>query len=383
VSTLQPASIIISSYNYRRFLREAIDSALGQTYPNTEVIVVDDGSTDDSREIIAGYGDRIIAVLKENAGQASAWNAGFRASRGELIVFLDSDDVLGPTSAEQAVGLFERGQVAKVHWPLVAVDEQGRATGNVVCPRPSEGDLRERVSRAGPESYRWPPTSGNAWSRTFLEKVLPIPEPEYRVCPDFYLAALAPLFGRIETVSEPQAYIRHHGSNHGWRQPFEERVREQLQRSEHCLGVLAKNCQAMGIETNLDLLRNHSWWHQIQLAIEQITALIPPGESFILVDQGAWGTEEIDGRRCVPFMGRGGRYVGRPSDDTAAIRELERLRDDGVSLIAFVWPNRWWLDHYPRLHAHLRSTSPCITVDEHLVMFDLRSTATAAPTTMS
>jgi len=75
-------SIIINNYNYARFLRDAIDSALNQTYDRTETIVVDDGSTDNSREIIAGYGDRIIPVLKENGGQNSAFDAGFAASAG-------------------------------------------------------------------------------------------------------------------------------------------------------------------------------------------------------------------------------------------------------------------------------------------------------------
>jgi glycosyltransferase involved in cell wall biosynthesis len=66
-------SVIINNYNYGRFLGEAIDSVLNQTYQRTETIVVDDGSTDNSREIIAGYGDRIIPVLKANGGQ----NSGF------------------------------------------------------------------------------------------------------------------------------------------------------------------------------------------------------------------------------------------------------------------------------------------------------------------
>ena len=92
------ASIIINNYNYGVFLREAVDSALNQTYLNTEVIVVDDGSTDRSREIIASYGDQIIPVLKGNGGQASAFNAGFAASRGEVVFFLDSDDILLPTA---------------------------------------------------------------------------------------------------------------------------------------------------------------------------------------------------------------------------------------------------------------------------------------------
>src|SRR4051812_16040279 len=92
------ASIIINNYNYGHFLRDAIDSALAQTYPCTEVIVVDDGSTDDSREVIAGYGQRVTAVFKENGGQASAFNAGFAASRGEVVVFLDADDTLLPNA---------------------------------------------------------------------------------------------------------------------------------------------------------------------------------------------------------------------------------------------------------------------------------------------
>ena len=86
-----PLVSIISNYNYERFLEEAIDGALDQTYSNVEVIVVDDGSTDDCRRIIAGYGKRIVTVSKENGGQASACNVGFQASKGEIVIFLDAE----------------------------------------------------------------------------------------------------------------------------------------------------------------------------------------------------------------------------------------------------------------------------------------------------
>src|SRR4051812_12972155 len=92
-------SIIVNNFNYARYLREAIDSALDQRYEPTEIIVVDDGSTDRSREIIASYGSSIIPVYKPNGGQASALNAGFAASRGDIIVFLDADDILFPEAA--------------------------------------------------------------------------------------------------------------------------------------------------------------------------------------------------------------------------------------------------------------------------------------------
>ena len=82
--TLRPlVTVLINNYNYGRFLREAIDSALNQTYGNVEVVVVDDGSTDESRDIIDGYAGRIVSVLKKNGGQGSAFNAGIAASRGE------------------------------------------------------------------------------------------------------------------------------------------------------------------------------------------------------------------------------------------------------------------------------------------------------------
>src|SRR5437879_9367021 len=111
------ASIIINNYNYRRFLREAVDSALNQTYRNTEVIVVDDGSTDGSPEIIASYGDRIVPVLKKNGGQNSALNAGFSLSRGDVILLLDSDAVLLPTAIAAALEAFADPAVGKGHWP--------------------------------------------------------------------------------------------------------------------------------------------------------------------------------------------------------------------------------------------------------------------------
>src|SRR5262245_3573828 len=111
MSRLPLASIIVNNYNYGRFLRGAFDSTLAQAYPNKEVIVVDDGSTDESREIIASYGNQIIPVLKENGGQASAFNAGFAVSRGESVLFLDSDDLLLPSTLEKAVPLLDDADV--------------------------------------------------------------------------------------------------------------------------------------------------------------------------------------------------------------------------------------------------------------------------------
>lgn len=93
-------SIIIPNRDYGRYLREAVDSALGQTYEPVEVIVVDDGSTDESRSVIRSYGGKVQAVLQANLGAPGARNAGISRAAGEFLVFLDADDSLLPDAVE-------------------------------------------------------------------------------------------------------------------------------------------------------------------------------------------------------------------------------------------------------------------------------------------
>ncbi|TAM79843.1 MAG: glycosyltransferase family 2 protein [Acidobacteria bacterium] len=194
-------SIIVNNYNYGRFLGEAIDSALAQTYPNKEVIVVDDGSRDNSREVIAGYGRRILPVLKENGGQASAFNAGFKASKGELILFLDSDDMLEPEAIETTAREWRDG-VARMVFPLEVVDKSGRPLGKTVggkeLPSPALGPFGVGT-----------PTSGNVFSRAALEKILPMPEEGWRIAADLFLTA-ACLFGETLCLRQPLGKYRVH-----------------------------------------------------------------------------------------------------------------------------------------------------------------------------
>lgn len=367
------ASIIISSYNYGRFLKKAIDSALNQTYPRTEVIVVDDGSTDNSQEIITSYKDRILAVLKENGGQASALNAGFQVSRGEVIFFLDSDDMLLPKAVKNAIELFHDPGVVKVHWPLWVVDEHDRKIGELIKPDLPEGDLRRDVVHGGPYSYDWPPTSGNAWARRFIERVFPMPEAEYRTCPDLHLAALAPLFGIVKKIITPQGFWRSHGENIGTRELTEERLRVGLWREDCCLDLLSRYCREMGINADMELWRANAWWHQIYKATQEIVAAVPPGDKFILVDEDQWATGQVvAGRWRIPFLERDGKYWGRPPDDATAIREVERLRQSGVNFMVFGWLAFWWLDYYAELHRYLHSQFRCVLSSDCVIVFELR-----------
>ena len=208
-------SIIISNYNYKNYLEGAIGSALNQTYSDVEVIVVDDGSTDGSRQLIASYGDRIVVVLKENGGQASACNAGYRVSQGEVVIFLDADDMLLPDAVERVIaGFGSRPGVAKVQYRLRIIDANGRPTGELTPParlRMHSGDLRQHLIDVN--GYVWPSTSGNAFAAAVLRQIMPIPEALCRGMPDIHLCNLSPVFGEVVTLEEPAGLYRVHGRN--------------------------------------------------------------------------------------------------------------------------------------------------------------------------
>jgi glycosyltransferase involved in cell wall biosynthesis len=124
---LKSISVIIPTYNYGRFIREAIDSVLAQTYPVAEIIVVDDGSTDDTLEILAGFGNRIVTVLRSNAGVSAARNAGMAVARGEYLAFLDSDDVWLPEKIEKQIVRFEADpELGLVHCGAELIDAAGK-----------------------------------------------------------------------------------------------------------------------------------------------------------------------------------------------------------------------------------------------------------------
>lgn len=123
-------SVIIPNYNYAQYLREAIESVLSQTYPNIEIIVVDDGSTDGSREIIENYGDRITAIFQKNQGVSAARNNGVVGSNGEFAAFLDADDVWLPEKLEKQVGrFFDNEKIGFVHCSMTLISPDGEIVG--------------------------------------------------------------------------------------------------------------------------------------------------------------------------------------------------------------------------------------------------------------
>jgi len=250
-------SVIVNNFNYAEFLADAIDSALAQRDADTEVMVVDDGSTDGSRDVIMRYGDRVQVLLKENGGQASAFNAGFDASRGEIVIFLDADDTLLPDTAARVEDVFRRHpETAKVHYPLEVVDRDGRPTGfsipapNVLLP---EGDLRESVLRS-PADLLVPPTSGNAFSANCLRRILPMPAAEYRSLADVYLNNLASLLGPVGRLEDVGGRYRLHGRNTHFRPGLDlERVHSTIRATHATYAHLAGLASSLGLRQDGDI----------------------------------------------------------------------------------------------------------------------------------
>lgn len=116
----------------------------------------------------------------------------------------------------------------------------------------------------------------------------------------------------------------------------------------------------------------NEWMHLLLEAAREIDALVPAGDTFILVDEEGFGRDFAPGRRRFPFLERDGVYHGRPPDDATAVRELERLRAAGATTIVFGWPAFWWLEHYRGLAEHLGSLYPRSHSTPRLIAFDLR-----------
>jgi glycosyltransferase involved in cell wall biosynthesis len=208
--------VVVNNHDYGRYLAAAIDSALAQTYPRVHVICVDDGSTDDSREVLRGYEGRVEAVLKENGGQASALNAGLERCTGEVVMFLDADDLLHPEAVARAVAaLAAEPAAAKAQMRMEVIDATGAPTGETKppprWPMPT-GDLRA-AELAYPYDLAWLPTSAYAFRRATLAPILPIPEDVYRIGADWHLVHLSTLLGTVATIEEPSCSYRVHGAN--------------------------------------------------------------------------------------------------------------------------------------------------------------------------
>jgi glycosyltransferase involved in cell wall biosynthesis len=205
-------SVVIANYNYAHFVSYAIESALALQWPDVEVVVVDDGSTDDSADVIRRYADRATVCLADNGGQRVAANRGFALSTGDVVIFLDADDVLPPELPARLAAVWTP-RLSKVQFQMQRIDRTGTPFGPPFPsyePVPTAGDIRRWMQTTS--AYPTPPGSGNAYARWFLEEIFPL-EPSIGDFADSGCLAAAPLLGEVVCLPGVLVGYRQHGDN--------------------------------------------------------------------------------------------------------------------------------------------------------------------------
>jgi glycosyltransferase involved in cell wall biosynthesis len=254
-------SVLMPVHNYAAYLAKAIRSVLEQTYEVFELIVCDDGSTDNSLEIarvFAGQDSRVRIVEKSNGGHASALNAAWLESRGEIICLLDPDDLYTPVKLERVVGRFlERPQVGLIVHSMVIIDEEAKPADTIpFLGRFEEGWIAPKILDRGGR-WRFMPSSGLCFRRDAAVDCMPIPEQEFRCNAESFLFTILPLFTGVSFIQEVLSCYRIHGAN--MTGEFAVNLKTLRYRQE-CLNLpnrtVNERLRRMGFSERLDLDRN-------------------------------------------------------------------------------------------------------------------------------
>ena len=205
-------TVLIDTYNYGEYVEEAVSSALAQDFPaeEREILVVDDGSTDDTQERLRRFGEAIRYLRKPNGGQASAFNFGFERARGEVITLLDADDVWLPNKLGRTYEEFERQPTAGMVYHRVHLWNGTSDISDDTYFIPISGRVLE--NRRALLQYPMAGTSCLAFRREALQKLLPVPE-SLRFQADAYLTALIIFVAPVAAVPEFLGKYRLHGAN--------------------------------------------------------------------------------------------------------------------------------------------------------------------------
>jgi len=200
-------SLLINNFNYAPFVGTAIESALKQDHPDCEVIVVDDGSTDDSWRVIESFGDSVRASRQENSGQGAAYNNLWSMARGDYVLFLDADDCLDRNAVSTCLDA-TTDDTASVQFRLRLMDESGAILPGAVPYLMHDGYVTPIVRRF--VHYAGPPGSGNFYSARAIARAFPLDAPFWRRGADTIPFVAAAFAGRITPLRRALGSYRLH-----------------------------------------------------------------------------------------------------------------------------------------------------------------------------
>lgn len=209
-------SVVLANYNGADFLKEAIEGAVNQSRLPEEIVLVDDGSTDNSAEIIGDFASRHPKLVRpvfldENRGQAAGFNVAMEHVTGDLVAFLDSDDFWFPNKIENVAQAFEAGLDCAFYEHNLNMLREGEILDDLFRPSLRLGDIFGYCQ----QSRRIPlfvPTSGLVFRRSILEKIMPIPD-AFRTCADGFFTRTAMCHGPVRGTLDSYGAYRVHPSN--------------------------------------------------------------------------------------------------------------------------------------------------------------------------
>lgn len=219
LSSRPKLSVLITNYNYGRYLAQAIESALNQSWPDVEVVVSDDGSTDNSCEVVEKFArERRPVILHRgyHQGMAGCLNAAFQACHGDIICFLDADDFFLPDKIESLIQRLQADSGAgfAIHRARM-IDENGHPRGLYPLMRDlPDGDCVAATLKNAGVLMGLPPTSNLALRREVAERIFPLPV-EFTGYAEQVIHRLAPLMTSLCAVDQPLSVWRLHGRNDG------------------------------------------------------------------------------------------------------------------------------------------------------------------------
>ncbi len=232
-------SIIIDTYNYGAYIENAINSALSQTLLEDlrEIIVIDDGSIDDTSERVAAFGNKIVYHRKENGGQASAFNVGISFARGDYIAFLDADDYFYPTKLSKVLAIFKRDEnIGIVFNKFDMVDEGGKVINRNMPKQLISGNIKHRVLMGYPSGS---PSSGISIKKEIAQKIS-VPEAPFRISADYFYLNIIPLITEVGVIETSEHAYRIHNSNLYMKKADTERAKMHINQDSVILDVAEK-----------------------------------------------------------------------------------------------------------------------------------------------
>ncbi|NOT13878.1 MAG: glycosyltransferase [Methylococcaceae bacterium] len=236
-------SIVVPAYNHARYLAQAIDSILGQDYPNLELIVLDDGSTDNTSEVLESYVNCFYWETHQNMGQANTLNKGWRMAKGEILAYLSADDILFPQSTRVSVEcLLKNADAVLCYCDFQLIDPESRVVRNVTAPEYSYIEMVTNfICAPGPGAFfrRNAFLITNGW------------DSKLRQFPDYAYWLQLGLLGRFVHIRQQLAAFRIHEESQTFAQTT-------IERSEEALRIIENYFQLPNIPAEVVLAKNQS-----------------------------------------------------------------------------------------------------------------------------